>query len=310
MNSLGAFLTPPVFEDAEKTRLARLTYLLPIYMFMPVLLTTIAIGFLSDTPLPSLVILTGILVFLFTVALLVRRGYVRFASRLLVPTIWGLIAAAFIFSGGVISPPFSAFFMVVLAAGMLHGGRSGFLYAILSALLGVIVVIGEAYDFLPPTLITFTAAETWLLYALYTIGAAALVAVGNDALTRALRQAEHNAIAFQKSEEKFRKVVEASPGHVFLLDRQGRVLVMDSTKNLSVVNALKTASLYDGISEPHRSVFKWEVENCFVRGEVRQFEVSGIDQAYTYQVWLSPMQRSDSTVDYIICNIYAYRAAA
>jgi len=305
---LRQILAPPVFEDAEKTRLARLTYLLPISMFVPVLLTTIAVGFLSATPVPSLAFLTGILAFLFIVVLLVRLGYVRLASRLLMPAMWGLIATAFIFAGGVL-PPFSAFFLIVLAAGLIHGGRAGFYYLILSAMIGAIVVIGESYSFLPPTLITFTAAEIWVLYTLYAMGAAVLVAVGNDALTRALKQAEHNARAFQRSEEKFRKVVESSPGHVFLLDRQGRALVMESANSPRVVNALKTASLYDGLYEPDRSVFKKEVENCFTKGEVRQFEIRGIDQAFRYQAWLSPVKRSDSTVDYLVCNMYAHSPA-
>ena len=225
VNWLQRFLSPPVFEEAEKTRLARVTYLLPVAMFVPALITTVAVSVFSATPGPSRTVLSGILLCMFISIVLVRVGSVKLASWLLLFSVWGLIAGALVLSGGGLFPVVGALLLAVLAAGQIHGGRVGFVFAVFSALIVMAVTYGKTHDLLPVAMITYTHTEIWVLCVLYFFGAAALLAVGNDALTRALKQAEHNAQAFQKSEAKFRKVVEASPGHVFLLNRQGWISI-------------------------------------------------------------------------------------
>ncbi|MFC1620244.1 hypothetical protein ACFL45_09890 [Candidatus Neomarinimicrobiota bacterium] len=301
---LRRFLSPPVFEEAEKTRLARVTYLLPVSMLLPAFLTTIAVSIFSSTPVSSSTILSVILIFMLIGIILVRLGSVQLASWLLLLSVWGLVAIAFLLSGGVLFPVVGAFLLIVLAAGQIRGGRVGFVFAVLSALLGVAVTYGGTHDLLPPAIITYTHTETWVLYVLYLFGAAALLAVGNDALIRALKQAEHSTKAFQKSEARFRKVVEASPGHVFLLNRQGQVLVMHPSRSREVVDALATSSIYDGLWESDRPIFQKEVDISFTQGTVRQFTIRGIDQPFTYQVWLSPVKRLGGSVDYLIGNMY------
>ncbi|UCH11515.1 MAG: hypothetical protein JSU61_06400, partial [Fidelibacterota bacterium] len=108
----------------------------------------------------------------------------------------------------------------------------------------------------------------------------------------------------QKSEAKFRKVVEASPGHVFILNRQGQVLVMDPGGSREVVDALATSSVYDGLYESDRPNFQHQIETSFTQGTVRQFTIRGVDQPFTYQVWLSPVKRPGGSVDYLIANMY------
>ncbi|UCH10966.1 MAG: hypothetical protein JSU61_03505, partial [Fidelibacterota bacterium] len=243
LDRLRRFLAPPVFEEAEKTRLARVTYLLPVSMFVPALISATAVSIYSATPGPSSTILAGILIFMLIGIFLVRMGLVDLASWLLLLGVWGILAIALLLSGGILFPVVGALLLTVIAAGQIRGGRAGFVFAILSALIVIVVMYGATHDLLPPATITYTQTETWVLYVLYLFGAAALLTVGNDALARALKQAEHNAHAYQKSEAKFRKVVEASPGHVFILNRQGQVLVMDPGGSREVVDALATSSV-------------------------------------------------------------------
>jgi hypothetical protein len=108
------------------------------------------------------------------------------------------------------------------------------------------------------------------------------------------------------SEAKFRKVVESSPGHIFYIDREGYILDAPPARPYK----RQTATVFDGLHQSDHPIFQNEISSCFRQGTVRQFVIKGIDPAFTYQAWLSPVKRSGGPVDYLVCNMYVHNPAS
>jgi len=299
-------LAPPVFEDEKKTRMARLINSLAFYFIIPALITGTINILLSDNPGIALLLWAGLWFSLAAALVLVRWGYVRLAGWMCPTVGWALVNLTVILSGGELSPIFGGYLLAILATGLIFGARVGIVYAFICLVTVVGLAVGKSYDIFPPPQITFSRVGNLAIYALWIAGTAVLIASGTYILRTALEKIERTARFLREREAKFRKVVESSPGHVFLLDRKGQVQLMDPTGSQRMLDADRTVSLYDGLYESDRSIFKDEIEKCFSKSVVRQFEIRGVDQAFIYQVWLSPVKRSDSTVDYIICNMYTH----
>ncbi len=297
---------PPIFEDEKKTRLARHINSLAFYFIIPALIAGTINTLLSDNPVIALLLWAGLWFSLAAALVLVRWGYVRLAGWLCPTVGWVLLNITVILAGGELSPVFGGYLLTILATALIFGARVGIVYAFICLITVVGIAVGKYYDIFTPAQIQFSLGGNLAIYTLWIAGTAVLIACGTYILRTALEKIERTARFLRKSEAKFRKVVESSPGHVFLLDRQGQVLLPDPTGSHKALDADRTVSLYDGLYESDRSIFKDEIEKCFSKSVVRQFEIRGVDQAFIYQVWLSPVKGSDSTVDYITCNMYTH----
>lgn len=128
-------LAAPTFDSREKTRRAQLLHTSLLASLLLTALIAVALvvftpGFLQ--PLPGLIFMLGVQ--LITLALL-RRGRVWGASVLFIASFWGTLIFTLYQIGGVNSPTLAGhLLLVILAAGLLLGGRAVIIVSALSTL--------------------------------------------------------------------------------------------------------------------------------------------------------------------------------
>jgi len=129
---------PPVFEDEEETRVARLLNTVLLTFFVAVSLVAAAVLVLYGIPGPSaelLTLISAVAALLITAGLLglTHRGYLRAASVILLTLIWALITFWICTVAGIRSDTSTLTYpLVVVLAGLLLGGRAAVAYTVLS----------------------------------------------------------------------------------------------------------------------------------------------------------------------------------
>jgi GAF domain-containing protein len=149
-------LGPPVFEgDEDKTRVARWTNLLLWIELGLVVVSSAAIPLTGSLLLGGPPI--GVIVLLCVVGLLVlHAGRVQFAAGLFVTSLWLIATALSLFSGGISDQGVSSYFMILVTAGLLLGGRAVIGFAALSALACVALFYADVAGVLPPNVMAST----------------------------------------------------------------------------------------------------------------------------------------------------------
>jgi PAS domain S-box-containing protein len=110
--------------------------------------------------------------------------------------------------------------------------------------------------------------------------------------------------ALREGEEKYRTLVECSPGYIFLLDMNGFVLDINPAVGQTELVALTTTKVYDNLRPEDQELFQAKIEQCFLKGGQHEFEVGSSDGQFSYRVILGPVETSRGLADYIVCNMY------
>jgi len=143
LDRIRRFFAPPIFEDEEKTRVARLLYVVLLTILVAavvVVAVTLAFGGLSAVPKYAVTLLTGTVMVLisFVFLLIVRRGYLRPVSALLLFLMWALINVWVVGIAGISSDSSPLIYaLIIVLAGLLLGGR-GAVILTLASLLSVV----------------------------------------------------------------------------------------------------------------------------------------------------------------------------
>ena len=205
LTRIRQFLAPPVFQDEDKLRTARL--------LNPILLTTLAIAaaygvaalIIYPNPLPVLATI-GIVIPLGAGSLfLMRRGHVRLASALTSSVLWVMITLVAVASGGVRSPGFCTYITIILIAGLLLGGRAGIGFAGLSAIAGLGILYAETSNLLPTPLLPVTSVSMWAGLTANFVVAAVLLHLATRSIREALERARRNERDLAQSNEDLRE---------------------------------------------------------------------------------------------------------
>jgi len=129
LDSIKKLLAPPTFKDEEKTRIARMLniILLAITLLVGVLVVVRIIE--SGGVIDEAIITNGSLIFIAVVLQFVmRRGYIRLASYLLVSLSWVALTYQAGSTDGIRDTAFIAYFVVILTANLLLGWRAGAIF--------------------------------------------------------------------------------------------------------------------------------------------------------------------------------------
>lgn len=146
LKQLRTFLAPPIFpDDEDKTRRARYSHVIALAFFgLAVVYETavrILVGYSSLTFFD--LVLVGVAVICIVGLDLLRRGYVRFTSFLLVALVWlacnGVAATSF----GVRDVSYIINFAIVLMAGLLLGWQAAWITTVLSIAAGIALAYAE-----------------------------------------------------------------------------------------------------------------------------------------------------------------------
>ncbi len=162
--------------------------------------------------------------------LLPRKRALRTIAVVVCALAWLAAAALSIYGGGIRSPGLGLFFVVILVATVLLGGRAGVLFACLSALAALGLYYAENRQILPEArFLTTPALALDFLLANYLLAGALLYLAGygaRAALLRARRElAEHEQAeaALAQANMNLAATLSALPDLMFEVDRSGRI---------------------------------------------------------------------------------------
>jgi PAS domain S-box-containing protein len=161
MKQIMQFLAPPIFiHDEEKTRTAYLLNVITISSFLAALIYGLIVP-AGRSIYGGLVIGITLIVWL-----VMKRGYVRAASILLVAGISLIIGLVVIAAGGAASYEYGAFIVPILFAGLLLGRQAAVSLAIFSVLYGVLLLQADSLSLLPKP-IPYAPAASWIIDSIY-----------------------------------------------------------------------------------------------------------------------------------------------
>jgi len=197
-DNIRRLLAPPVFAgDEEKTRVAALLNAI-LWTFVAVCITAALFFIFLPNPELSLPLIAVFVLGNVGLLWLMRRGYLFAASLLFLVGIWTLMAAVCVFLGGTQSSAYWGFVVVVIAAGLLLGGRGGTAFAALSVVAGLGIALSQSANLFPSRLGVRSPLEQWLPLSLFVVVAAGLLNLASRGLSEALLRARRNAAELEK----------------------------------------------------------------------------------------------------------------
>lgn len=198
------FFAPPIFEDPEKTRRANnlstilnaLTVIIILWAWYPIFVQ-------GGAQIAVALAIFGVLAGMHT---LLRRGQIRLLGNLLAFSLWIIVVAFMWIFGGVRNSGFSAIAIIIVIASLTIGARAGFIYALISVIAGITLVVAENEGWLPPYAYepntTILTSYSLLFLA---VGLLLTLAIGN--INKALKE---SAQATQKTKETLNLLEKSS----------------------------------------------------------------------------------------------------
>jgi len=231
------FLAPPVFEgDDDKTRVARLLNTILLFILGVLLVTTVPVLVLPQTPLEGLRFIGLTAVSTLGAWLLLRSGYLRPASGLLVATLGVLEVGTLVLTGGLRSPTIAGFIVFVIVVALLLGRFWAMVSGGLAILAGLGVYLAGLSDVLPPPLVNATSQLGLINMVGNVTMATLLLYLAFGSLEEALRRARQQAEELTEQQEHLEVTVKARTRD---LTRRNRYL------EATAAVARDTASLLD-----------------------------------------------------------------
>ncbi|MBN1954312.1 MAG: GAF domain-containing protein, partial [Anaerolineae bacterium] len=144
LSRIKRLFAPPVFDDEEKTRVARLLYaaLATIAAAMVVFIPVLAI-LNPETAGPTLLFGLALAATILGLRYFMGRGYLTAATAIFLSVMLIAFTGNNVLFSGIRSSSASAYFLVIILAGLLLGGRGAFVFTFLSLLAAVVLYYVE-----------------------------------------------------------------------------------------------------------------------------------------------------------------------
>jgi PAS domain S-box-containing protein len=226
LNQISHQLAPPVFEDEDKTRIARwLNAILLVCVFVAIFYSFLA-PFIDPNPLQAIAI-NGIMLAIYaSILILLRRGRVALASMTFVWLMWLIVTLAVLAYGTILSPGFVCYFAVIAIAGLLRGGQAALVFAGLTILATLGIVYAEETDLLPPPILPINPVIMGWVTSFNFVITALTTYLALRSVTEALGHARQELTERQRAEEAYRALVEHSVQGL-LIYQDGRIVFMN-----------------------------------------------------------------------------------
>lgn len=195
LHTLLSVFAPPTFEDDAQNHAAALlhTVLLILLGCTIVLIPILVFAAPTDIVRKMSISVPALAGFLALISLL-NRGYVRSVGAILALLLLLIITANNWLYGGVRSASFSAYFLVIIIAGLLLGERAALVYGGLSVLAALLLYIAEVQGLIVTSgpLVKFS---DWFLRSVVLVMGAVLLRSSANRLRRALARTRSNEIS-------------------------------------------------------------------------------------------------------------------
>ncbi len=242
----------PPLENEDDARIARILRVILYATLVLIVPYTLSLLWVPDS-LSGVIV--NLLLFVLEVSSLVlmRRGAIRLASIILTGSFWVYFSFVLFYFGGSQSPAIVGYFLVILIAGLLLGGKAALILSVLSVGVGILLLYAEINGFLPENSVIATPTATWvsLLVAIFIMSI--LLQLATDSLQGALDKARLSAnalaskniqlegvqkvlqehveelkqteTALRYSEEQLRRIVRSAPILLWGVNSQGIITV-------------------------------------------------------------------------------------
>ena len=192
MNRIRQFITPPIFEDEEKTRTAGLLNIILIAVFVIASALTLVVGLLGSADMPSLATGAATAVWALVLWFVMRRGHVQLASVFLSFMFLVNVTVAVYFSGTIRDPVVTVYIVCIAVASLLVSNRAALVFTLLSLLALFGLLQAETAGLLTRTVQTPVGLTEWAVYAASFGITAVLLGLATTSINRALETARRN----------------------------------------------------------------------------------------------------------------------
>jgi len=221
MKQIRANLGRPTFNAEDQSHIAGFLNTIILTLGSGALLYILIILAFSIPVQKSLLLLVAsAVIFLIMLFILTRRGHLRLASTLLIAGLWIIQTLAVTMDGGVSSPTFVSYILIIIITSVLFGGRAGLVVSMASAAAGVALIFAESRELLLTPLRSTIAG--WTTHSILFVLVGIILALFNRDLKSALNNARQSANivraneeALRESEAKYRTLVERIPAIIY-----------------------------------------------------------------------------------------------
>jgi len=195
LNRFRRFLKPPVFEDEDKTRAARLlnTILVTLTVTLPILIAGALAGRAAGAIVPPAiyVIVTTLWVMVQGLGLLLQRGRVAVAGFGLVLMMFAAVTMVLAAQGTIRAPATSFYILVIVIAGLVISRRAAVMMTILNTLAVFGLFLAESRGWLPAPNLTVTITQ-WVAFTVVFAITVVLLYLATQSIDEALERARRN----------------------------------------------------------------------------------------------------------------------
>ncbi len=192
--TLRRWLSPPELPDAERTRVARLVHTVLLITFAATLLACMTIPLFAN-PLPAIAGIASLLLVELVAYLLLHSERERAAALVLVSGMWLGGAGIMLVSEGVANSGFLTLILVVVIAGLTLGARAGLIFAGLSTITGLVMLVAKLDNLLGAPLIPLQQPGFLIVAAVILFAGAGLIGLATNGLKEAVERARQNESA-------------------------------------------------------------------------------------------------------------------
>ena len=206
-------LTPPIFDDEDKTLVAHHLFII-VWTLMAVGLLAIFIAAIIPKTVYRWLLVVGVIESVGLILLAINKcGHTRLVSTLLLFVTWAIATGMALTGGGISSNAMALYFIVVLIAGLVLSGRAGIITAGLCSLTGLFLVYLEYKGALPMNRVPHTSLTLWIANTIYMAIIISLQYLVSQTIRKALKQSRRElkerqqvAAALRESEARFRVI--------------------------------------------------------------------------------------------------------
>lgn len=223
----GLLAPPPLDNETSRRQALYLTVILWVSLGLSSL--NLLLIPLSRTP-----ILLDISIFLTEAGLcvgllaLLKRGRVGLAGGIYLATLWALTFYMMIGTGGVRTPVYTSFLLVLSFGSILFGWQVGLGIALLSAIASFPVYRSEVTGGLEGVFIPLSPLAAWGIGALMFVMAAGVYFLYERSMKRALREAQQAEASLRRQERALRALLDNLPDLVWQKDTDARFVLVNS----------------------------------------------------------------------------------